>query len=190
MTETTGKKKQNQNEYRKKYRPLDKRGTKVQRRDFIETDYVNGVSDPYTGENVIRPLNEEEKAWLSQFILETEHGTFKKNEKLRAAEELLKRYRKDFKVAKKSGNVEEMSRLFKLEEDQYTLVLKLREETDCFYVTDEERSVIFDKDNARRRDVYLDAKMNGNLLMYDLHEYDKFDTERTDLEDKLLGRKK
>jgi len=185
MTNNIGRKKQKPTE-KKQYNPLDKQGTKLTRRDFIETEYVNGVKDPETGKQVIRPLDATERAWLSQFILETEHGNFKKDEELKTAENDLKAIRRDFKAAKKAGNGEEMARLLQAEKEQYDLVLRLRESHNTFYITDEDRSVIFNKDNERRRDIYNNAKVNGNLVMFDLDEYEKFSTEACDLDPEAL----
>lgn len=43
------------------------------RTEVIETDYVNGVRNE-KGEMVIRPLNEDEKAWLDKFYKEYING--------------------------------------------------------------------------------------------------------------------
>lgn len=48
------------------------------RRDYIEPEYVDGVCDE-NGKRVIRPLNEEEKAWLNKFYQETIITTFKRD---------------------------------------------------------------------------------------------------------------
>lgn len=180
MTKITGAKP------RKKYDPLNKKGTTLTRRDFIETGYINGVNDPVTGEQVIRPLTAEEKAWFSQFISETEHGNFNKNKDVKEAEVVLRELRKDFRYAKRRADVDEMARLFPLQDAQYELVMRLREECNSFYVTDEDRHEIFDRDNERRRDIYNNAKMNDNLTMLDLNEYDKFSTEKCKMEPEAI----
>jgi hypothetical protein len=71
MTNNTGKKKQ----HRKKFQHLSKSGARSYRKDFIETEYVNGVVDAW-GNQVMRPLTEEEKLFLAKFYKEEVHGTF------------------------------------------------------------------------------------------------------------------
>lgn len=45
--------------------------------EFIETDqYINGVRNERGGEQVIRPLNAEERDWLARFNATFEHGNF------------------------------------------------------------------------------------------------------------------
>ena len=51
--------------------------TKI-RKLYIEPDYVNGVQDK-DGNMVIRPLNDEEKAWLNKFYEEFIITSFKKD---------------------------------------------------------------------------------------------------------------
>lgn len=47
----------------------------MHRRDFIETPYVQGVVG-VDGTQAIRPLNEEETAWLNNYYKQQVHGTF------------------------------------------------------------------------------------------------------------------
>lgn len=61
-----------------KYPNLKKEFTIKRRREFLETEYVNGVTNK-DGEMVIRPLNDEEKEWLDQFYKETLNTSFSKN---------------------------------------------------------------------------------------------------------------
>ena len=155
---------------------MDKKGTTLTRQDYIETTYVNGVLDE-DGNEAIRPLNEAEKQWLSQFIAETDHGNFKKNSQLRKQEKHLKLLRSTHIKARNAGNVDEMHRLEQEISSQYELVLRLREESNAFYVSDEERQELWNRDYERRMDVYNTAKISDNLVLYDLNEYDKFTTE-------------
>jgi len=69
MTSSTGKK------HKKKFQHLSKRGSRIHRQEFIESQYVSGVYNE-SGEQVIRPLNEEEKAFLDKYYKEFVHGTF------------------------------------------------------------------------------------------------------------------
>jgi hypothetical protein len=48
------------------------------RKDYIEPDYVDGVYDE-TGAMVIRPLTDDEKAWLNKYYQETIITSFKKD---------------------------------------------------------------------------------------------------------------
>lgn len=173
MTENTGKKSQ---ERRKPYNYLDKKGTTLTRQDYIETAYVNGVKGE-DGEMVIRPMNSTEKQWLSQFIAETDHGNFSKSSQLKKQEKVLRKMRTEYRKHRNAGAVDEMLLLEKEIQSQYELVLRLREESNAFYVTDEERSELYGRDYERRMDVYNTAKISDNLVLYDLNEYDKFSTE-------------
>ena len=63
---------------RAKYPALKRElNTKV-RRYYIEPDYIDGVVNE-KGEQVIRPLNDEEKAWLNKFYKEVIVTSFKKD---------------------------------------------------------------------------------------------------------------
>jgi hypothetical protein len=155
---------------------LDPKSTKRTRKDYIETSYIKGVRGA-NGEMAIRPLNEEEREWLSQFIAETDHCNFKKTNELRDEEKVLKRLRMDYTEAKRRVDLDEMEMLFKKIQTQYNKVKSLRLETNAFYVEDEERQELFNRDYERRMDVYNNAKITENLVLFDLNEYDKFTTE-------------
>ena len=146
------------------------------RQDYIETGYVNGVKGS-DGEVVIRPMNASEKQWLSQFIAETDHGNFSKTSQLKKQEKELRKMRTEYRKIRNAGLVAEMLVLSPKIQSQYDLVLRLREESNAFYVTDEERSELYGRDYERRMDVYNTAKISDNLVLYDLDEYDKFSTE-------------
>lgn len=75
MTDNTGKPRKN----RKKYQHINKNGARLHRRDFIETEYINGVYDQ-SGNKVIRNLTQEEVDWLDKFYKEYVHGTFNTDE--------------------------------------------------------------------------------------------------------------
>lgn len=62
---------------------MSKQGARTKRREFIETEYVDGVVD-WKGELVIRPLNAHETKFLSDFYREHAHATFKTSEESRA----------------------------------------------------------------------------------------------------------
>lgn len=155
---------------------MDQNSTKRTRKDYIETSYIKGVKNE-DGETVIRPLNEEEREWLSQFVAETDHCNFKRTNELKDEEKALKRLRMDYTEAKRRMNVDEMDTLNAKIEAQYKKVKTLREETAAFYVDDEERQELYNRDYERRMDVYNNAKITENLVLFDLDEYDKFTTE-------------
>lgn len=169
MTSNSGPKK-------RKYDYLNKNGTYRTRKDFIETSYINGVKNE-NGEEVIRPLTKEERDFLSQFYAETEHGNFKNTAELKRQTKKLKSLKRSYKLKAKSEDTQAMERIFKDIEAQEKIVLQLREETNCFYVDDEARKDIYDRDNSRRRDIFNTSKVTNNLVYYDLNEYDKFTTE-------------
>jgi len=162
---------------RKRYNYLDKKGTVQTRHDYIETDYVNGVKDPNSGELVMRKMTDDEKQWLSQFIAETEHGNINKSKEIKNELKIRTGLVSARYAAKISGRVDEM---YKLEQEIQAVTAKierLRENCNNFYTTEEQAKEIYERDNARRRDVYNTAKISDNLVLYDLNEYDKFTTE-------------
>jgi len=71
MTESylKSKKKSELKKENKKFRYLQREKNLKSRRYFIDTDYIDGVFNE-EGKQVIRGLNEEEKAWLNQFYKE------------------------------------------------------------------------------------------------------------------------
>lgn len=71
MTNNTGKVKK----HKKKFQSLSKKGARLHRQDFIESEYINGVFNS-NGERVIRALNPEEKAFLDLYYKEFVHSTF------------------------------------------------------------------------------------------------------------------
>jgi hypothetical protein len=75
MTDSTGAKKK----YRKEFAHISKQGSRTKRREFIDTDYVDGVLDQ-DGNVAIRPLSAAENKFLSSFYKEFVHATFKTSE--------------------------------------------------------------------------------------------------------------
>lgn len=71
MTNNTGKVKK----HKKKFQFINRNGSRIHRREFIETDYIKGVSNE-AGEKVIRAMNSEEIDWLNNYYKEFVHGTF------------------------------------------------------------------------------------------------------------------
>lgn len=129
------------------------------------------------GELVIRPMTTNEKAWLSQFIAETEHGNVNKTREIKQALKARKAIKSDWVSAKRRGSIEEMLQLEQQLNEATEKIEQLRENCNNFYTSEEQASEIYERDNARRRDVYNTAKISDNLVLYDLNEYDKFSTE-------------
>lgn len=47
----------------------------IRRQEFLETEYINGLYDD-KGNELIRPMNDDEKAWLDKYYKETLSATF------------------------------------------------------------------------------------------------------------------
>lgn len=159
---------------RPKYNPLNKHGTPVTRRDFIEADYVNGVFND-KGEQVIRPLNAEETEWLSQFYSESEHGNFAKTQEMEQVQDHYDAICTRIRHAKKNGlSTEEVLSLKVVADERYKELIQLRSETNTFYPDDKDRREIYKKENDRNNDIFSVSKASGKLISYDMPEFDKF----------------
>jgi hypothetical protein len=122
-------------------------------------------------------MTPDEKQWLSQFVQETEHGNLNKTVQIKVEVKALKNLRSDYRAAKRKENVAEMERLFKEIENKLSFIESLRESCNNFYTSEGDVKEIYSRDNERRRDVYNNAKISDNLVLYDINEYDKFSTE-------------
>lgn len=71
MTSNTGKTKN----HKRKFQSLNSKGARAHRREFIETSYIRGVVNDF-GDQVIRPLTNDEVSWLDKFYKEFIHSTF------------------------------------------------------------------------------------------------------------------
>lgn len=144
------------------------------RQEFIETDYVDGVYGE-DGKLAIRPLNESEKEWLSQFYAETEHGNFKKNSEIEMVQGFYDGLCKQIREAKKNGlTSEEVLRLKELADSNYKELVHLRAETNTFYPEDKDRREIYKKENMRNNDIFSVSKASGKLVSFDIPEFDQF----------------
>lgn len=79
MTDSIGVKKK----HRKKFDHSSKNGSRTKRREFIDSDYQDGVRDQ-EGNIVIRKMNDGERQYLSNFYKEFAHATFKTSEESKA----------------------------------------------------------------------------------------------------------
>ena len=122
-------------------------------------------------------MSADEKAWLSQFISETEHGNLNNTKQVKAEVSKLRTLRREHRAAKKAENIVEMVELESAIDEKLQYIELLRQSCNNFYTTEEEVLEIYARDNTRRRDVYNNAKISDNLIMYDISEYDKFTTE-------------
>lgn len=141
----------------------------------MDVPYAKGVTNEY-GEQVIRPLTQEEKEWLNKFIQETEHVNFQKTEQIEKEREDYKTLRREYKELKDKFSREAAELKLKIEA-KYKSIVELREQTGTFYAEDKDRQELFTRDNDRRADLFNNAKASGNLIYYDSNEYDKFESE-------------
>lgn len=170
MTNNSGKKKP----LKKKFNSLHLGGTLYTRKDAVETSYVNGVYDQF-GKKVMRALTNEEKEWLEKFYQEEVNCTFEKSEK---SEELHKEYKSLKKKHKKYK---------KVFNEEHKDVVKVQQELEAewdrlgsFNPSSKERSKIYNNDYLRREDLFTATKALGDLINFDLQEYDRFTSEALD----------
>jgi hypothetical protein len=71
MTNNIGKVKK----HKRKFQYLSNKGARIHRQDFIESSYINGVYNS-EGEQVIRPLSDDEREFLDSYYKEFVHSTF------------------------------------------------------------------------------------------------------------------
>lgn len=88
---------------KKKFDYLNKNGAYSTKKDFIETDYVNGIYSE-DGSEVMRALTKEEKDFLMNFYKETVHAKPDINEKTKKLTIRIKSAIKRYKInSKKLG---------------------------------------------------------------------------------------
>jgi hypothetical protein len=163
--------------HKNKFDPLKKNGTLKTRRDFIETDYINGVKDS-EGRMVMRPLTKEEVEWLSQYYQEAENVNFNKTDEIKDEHEKLRKLIKTHRSYKEVYNEEHPKVVA-----QRDKLKSLREESNSFFVDDKQRRELFKQDNDRRNDVFNVAKQTGALVNLDITEYDRFTSDAIDCVD-------
>lgn len=163
--------------HKNKFDPLRKNGTLKTRKDFIETDYVNGVRDE-DGKMVIRPLTKEEKEWLSQYYQEAENVNFNKTEEIKVEHEKLRKLIRKYRPYKELNKQEHPKVI-----NQRAKLRALREESNSFFVDDKQRKELFKQDNDRRSDIFNVAKQTGALVNLDINEYDRFTSDAIDCVD-------
>lgn len=101
MTDRSGPKRK----HKKRFKFIDNRGTYQSRKDFIETQYINGVRDDY-GNLVMRPLNEEEVAFLDKFYKESVHASFNNSDETKVHESEIRALEREQKAFNKKNKVD------------------------------------------------------------------------------------
>lgn len=162
-----------------KYPNLDPSQNLRSRTDYIETDYVNGVKDG-NGKEVIRPLNEEEKAWLDQYYGEHVANS---DRSLNPTEEIMQYMKQKSQIKKEIAKIRREEKVktnsqieykkAKIKEIEGALDF-LREEAGVFNPTCEEQRALYSTNNSRNFCVYNNRKARGMLLDLTTETYDSF----------------
>ena len=195
-----------------KYPALEKGLNVKSRKDFIEVDYVNGVKNS-NGEQVIRPLNDEEKAFLNQFYEETVVTNFSHDARIKhlnrrrkdiIEDEVVKNLKEDLKSmqnrklsAKKIREMQEVIKETKKQnEEMYADDLRdieqeladIREEV-LLYPDKEDHKEFYKENNNRNACIYNIAKKTYKLMSIDSEEYEleeKFSMSHSTGEESLI----
>lgn len=135
------------------------------RKDYIETDYINGIYDD-EGNELMRPLNEDEKAWLNQYYEEVVNANLTHDPEIRKT-------KKELDALKKKENLteEEEARLDELNVTLLYLAYEKMLYPDELFLSRQERKEnrlagnysVYDENNARNADIYNRAKASGML---------------------------
>ena len=163
--------------YSKDFDSLQKGGTLKTRKDFIETEYVNGVRDE-NGNLVIRPLAREEREWLAQYYREAENINFNKTDEIKKEHEKLRKLIRKHRPYKDEVGEEHPKVVAQRQKLEF-----LREESNTLFVNEKQRKELYRQDNDRRADIFNLAKQSGNLVNFDLNEYDRFTSEAMEIAD-------
>ena len=145
---------------KEKYPALKKEFNLKRRSEFIETDYINGIYDS-EGNEVIRPLTEEEKDFLNKFNEETINANFVHNPELRKKRKELKRVQ--LKLAeinpRLTDTIEELTKIERRLEKEVDV---LRNEH-LLYSDPEEHKKIYAEDYANKMCILSNSKAKGML---------------------------
>lgn len=136
-----------------KYPALDKKLNLKLRQDYIETEYVDGVFDE-DGNQVMRPLTNEERDFLNRFNEEVVNANFLHDKELRDIHN-------DLKDIKRVENPTE-EQIAKHDE----LVEKYvdRANTALLYPGDKGQKKLYGENNARNRCLFNRAKASNKLI--------------------------
>lgn len=179
-----------------KFPALNKGVNTLARKDFIETDYVNGVYDK-NGKEVIRPMTDAEKQWLNDFYEETvvtnflRHPELKRlNDEKRAIIECkhVKKMKDQVKDLRKldplqTETIKELKQTIKLTKEQnreihYRKIRKIEKEMQkiremvLLYSDTEDHKQFYTENNKRNNCIYNTCKKRGTLIDLDIDAVD------------------
>jgi len=111
MTKNTKTKKRRSKRSRIKNPNLSRKYNIKARRDYIETDYIDGIYSE-DGKEIMRPLTDEEKGWLDQYYKEVVNANLKNSKLYKDGEDKKKIYNENnarnrclYNQAKKTGKL-------------------------------------------------------------------------------------
>ena len=168
------------------------------RKDYIEPEYINGVYNA-KGEQVIRPLSEDEKAWLNKYYEETVVTNFYHEPELKKLNRVKKAIIEDdtvqdlkSEIKKLSSNkktngkrIKELKEIIKLtkkqNEETYSEKLELIEDAledarkkHLLYPDKEDHKKFYNDNNSRNACLFNKMRIMGKLDDLDISEYDDF----------------
>ena len=202
MTKNTKKITKENRRSKSKYPALNKGMNLSSRKDYIEPEYVDGVYDK-EGKQIIRPLNEEEKAWLNQFYEETVVTNFYHDPDLKKLNKLKKSIIEDetvqtlIKEIKKlesqevpdKKRIRELREIVKLTKKQneeiYAEKLEniedqlqdIRKEK-LLYPDKEDHKTFYNSNNSRNNCIFNKSKITNKLSEFETEKYDTFLADR------------
>ena len=150
------------------------------RAEFIDTDYVSGIySDD--GEELLRPLNDEEKSFLNKFNEETVNANFVSNPELRRKRKELKQIQ--LKLAEINPKLTDaIQSLYQIEKRLEGEITALREEH-LLYPDPETHKQIYKEDYANKMCILSDRKSKGMLDEHKEEIFNKFYEDIAEIKD-------
>lgn len=145
-----------------KYPALKKRFNLKMRQDYIEPDYINGVYDA-NGNQVIRPLNDEEKTFLNSFYEEVIGANFMHNPKLKELHTKMKELKN-----KKTLNTDEKIELKGYQDEYYRIADEV-----LLYSDPDDQKKLYGENNARNRCIFNRIKSVDMLDELNDETYDE-----------------
>lgn len=195
---TKNGKKEKSRRSKTKFPALNKGMNLNSRKDYIEPDYVNGLYDN-EGNELIRPLTEDEKAWLNQFYEETvvtnfyhdsdlkKLNKYKKHivedDNVKALLEEIKELEKDRKTnARRIKELREIIKLTKKQnEETYAEELEFIEEElqelreqKLLYPDKDDHKQFYNANNSRNNCIFNRSRITKRLVGLDTDEYDNY----------------
>ena len=186
MTKQTGQK------ARKKYNHVYPQSTYKHRADLIETNYIKGVYNDQ-GEQVMRPLNEEELAFLDKFYKETVHLSFSSNDITKQLVKDIRKLRGKYSAWKrKKDNKDQINvELEALIEAKVNLFKEESEKLGNFYTDFDSQGIVRSDSYKSKNCIYNIKKINSKLDSIDAQEYTESDNDGvTYIEDLITSSEK